>query len=286
MMKKVFTLALIGLCSIAFAQKPPKLLGICSPQELEKEPYASWYTTNYQAYSVDASATSRLTKLNLKKYTIKVIFGSWCGDSKREVPRFMKLLNAASFPVENLQLIGVQDSLQLYKQSPGHEERGLNVYRVPTFIIYNKNKEVGRITEYPVLSLERDLELLLDKKEYYSNYFSYPAINNWIEQGILTDPNISARGLAGQLKKLVANESELNSCGYVLLMSGRVKESITVFRINVNLFPQSVNCLDSLGEAYVMAGQNDKAIQAYESALHLDPSNENVKKELSKLKGS
>jgi cytochrome c-type biogenesis protein CcmH/NrfG len=88
------------------------------------------------------------------------------------------------------------------------------------------------------------------------------------------------------LRKLVASESELNSCGYVLLMSGRVKESITVFRINVNLFPQSVNCLDSLGEAYVIAGQNDKAIQAYEAALHLDPSNENVKKELNKLKGS
>jgi len=285
-MKKLLTLALIGLCVTVFAQKAPKLLGACQPQELEKEPYASWYTPNYQAYSVDASSVSQLTKLNLKKYTIKVVFGSWCGDSKREVPRFIKLLNAASFPAENLQLIGVQDSLQFYKQSPGHEERGLNVYRVPTFIIYEKNKEIGRITEYPVLSLERDLEVLLDKKDYTSNYFSYPLINDWMQEGILTDPNISARGLANQLRKLVANESELNSCGYVLLMSGKVKESITVFRINVNLFPQSVNCLDSLGEAYVIAGQNDKAIQAYEAAQHLDPSNENVKKQLGKLKGS
>ena len=285
-MKKILTLVFIGLCGIAFGQKPPKLLGVCSSQELEKEPYASWYATNYQAYSVDASSVNRLTKLNLKQYTIKVVFGSWCGDSKREVPRFIKLLNETSFPAENLQLIGVQDSLQFYKQSPGHEEKGLNVYRVPTFIIYEKHKEVGRITEYPVLSLERDLELLLNKKDYTSNYFSYPIINEWIQQGILTDQNVSARGLASQLRKLVANESELNSCGYVLLMSGRVKESITVFRINVNLFPQSVNCLDSLGEAYTIAGQNDKAIQAYEAAQHLDPSNENVKKQLSKLKGS
>ncbi|HEY5822800.1 MAG TPA: hypothetical protein VIT44_00450 [Cyclobacteriaceae bacterium] len=284
MMKKLLTLAFISLCVAAFAQKTKKLLGVCQPQELEKEPYASWYAPNYQSYSVDASAVSQLTKRNLKKYTIKIVFGSWCGDSKREVPRFIKLLNAASFPAENVQLIGVQDSLQLYKQSPGHEERGLNVYRVPTFIIYEKNKEAGRITEYPVLSLERDLEMLLSKKDYTSNYFSYPLINDWMQQGILADPNISARGLANQLRKLVANESELNSCGYVLLMSGKVKESITVFRINVNLFPQSVNCLDSLGEAYVIAGQNDKAIQAYEAAQHLDPSNENVKKQLSKLK--
>jgi cytochrome c-type biogenesis protein CcmH/NrfG len=69
-------------------------------------------------------------------------------------------------------------------------------------------------------------------------------------------------------------------------MRGQVNESIAVFRINANLFPQSANCLDSLGEAYAISGQNEKAIQAYEAAQKLDPENENVKKQLLKLKGS
>jgi tetratricopeptide (TPR) repeat protein len=80
-------------------------------------------------------------------------------------------------------------------------------------------------------------------------------------------------------------EGELNAVGYVLLAQGRSQEAITVFRINANLFPSSANCFDSLGEAYSMTGQKEKSIQAYEYAQTLDPKNENVKKQLQKLKG-
>jgi len=282
------TLLLTALCIgfFASAQKAPKLLGTCSLHDLEKEPYATWYAASYASYEPNKEITGRLKKINLKKYTIKAVFGSWCGDSKRELPRFTKLLNATAFPSENLQLIGVNDSLQVYKQAPGHEEKDLEVYRVPTFIVYEKGQEIGRIVEYASLSLEQDLLTILSAQTYTSNYFTYPLITGWLRQGVLTDPNVNVRGLAGQLKPKVGYESELNSCGYVLLMRGQVKESITVFRINVSLFPQSANCLDSLGEAYAAAGEKEKAIQAYEGAQKIDPENENVKKQLLKLKGS
>ena len=279
-------LVLVGVCACSFvsAQRTPKLLGISSTSDLEKEPYATWYSANFTSYEPNKEVIVQLKQMNLKRYTIKAVFGSWCGDSKRELPRFTKLLSTISFPAENLQLIGVDDSLQVYKQAPQHEEKGLEVYRVPIFIVYKKEKEIGRIVEYPALSLEHDLLTILSAQMYTPNYLTYPLITTWLKQGILTDANISVRGLAGQLKNKVGYESELNSCGYVLLMRGQVKESITVFRINANLFPQSVNCLDSLGEAYIAAGQNDKAIQAYEAAQKMDPENENVKKQLLKLK--
>ena len=261
-------------------------MGTCTTGQLEKAPYAQWYTTNYEAYEPNLETTARLRKSNLKRYTIKAVFGSWCGDSKRELPRFTKLLDAISFPKENLKIIGVQDSLPVYKQSPSHEERGLEVYRVPTFIVYEKDKEIGRITEYPSLSLELDFEAIVTGQPYTSNYQTYASITQWLRQGTLTDPNVSARGLASQLKSKAGNESELNSCGYVLLHRGQVNESITVFRINTSLFPQSANCWDSLGEAYAIAGQKDKAIQAYEWAQRLDPENENVKKQLLSLRGN
>ena len=86
------------------------------------------------------------------------------------------------------------------------------------------------------------------------------------------------------MKPVVLSESELNSCGYVLLAQQNIKEAITVFRVNINLFPQSANCFDSLGEAYARAGSKDKAIQAYEYAVHLDPKNERTAATLKKLK--
>lgn len=168
---------------------------------------------------------------------------------------------------------------------PQRQEAGLNIFRVPTFIIYENNREVGRIVEYPATTMERDLLQILSRKEYSPNYFTYPIIAKWMKEGLLKDENISVRGLASQLLKLTNNESELNACGYALMASGNVKEAVTVFRINANLFTQSANCYDSLGEAYAKIGLKDKAIQAYEYVLELDPKSENAKEQLKKLKG-
>jgi tetratricopeptide (TPR) repeat protein len=269
-----------------FAQeKTPKLLGACTSLQLEKEPYSTWYTANFSAYEPNAQVVESLKKVNPSKYSIKIFFGTWCGDSKRELPKMTKLLEKISFPTKNLVLIGVDDSTDVYKQSPQHEEAGLNIFRVPTFIIYENNKELARMVEYPTETMERDLLKIFSKKEYTPNYFGYAQIIKWINDGLLTDENISARGLAMQLKNRVSSESELNACGYTLMGSGKMKEAIAVFRINVNLFPQSANCYDSLGEAYAKVGLKDKAIQAYEYVLELDPKSENAKGQLLKLKG-
>jgi thiol-disulfide isomerase/thioredoxin len=279
-----FIIVLIFSASLSAQKADPKLLGNIQLQQLEKEPYSTWYTKNFAAYEPNAEILEAIKKTNFSKYSIKIFFGSWCGDSKRELPKMAKLLEKLSFPTKNLTLIGVDDSTEVYKQSPQREEAGLNIFRVPTFIFYENNKEVGRIVEYPKETMERDLLQIFSKKEYTPNYFTYPVIAKWMKEGLLKDENISARGLASQLLKLTNNESELNACGYALMASGNVKEAVTVFRINANLFPQSANCYDSLGEAYVKAGLKDKAIQAYETASQLDPKNEGIIERLKKLK--
>jgi thiol-disulfide isomerase/thioredoxin len=285
--KKIFVLGflLTLLHQLLTAQQvTPDLLGVCSLAQLEKEPYADWYQPNFKGYLPNDQVISDLKKANPSQYTLKIFFGSWCGDTKRELPRMAKILERLSFPSKNLVLIGVDNSTEEYKQSPQREEAGLNIYRVPTFIIYKNNKEVGRIVEYPTETLERDLLKIFSKQEYTPNYFGYPQIAQWLEAGLLTDENVSSRGLAMQIKPKINSESELNACGYVLLAQGKTKEAITILRVNANLFPQSANCWDSLGEAYAKAGQKDKAIQAYEYVLELDDKNENAKAQLLKLK--
>jgi thiol-disulfide isomerase/thioredoxin len=284
-MKKLFFCFLFSLITIAALCQSKKILGPCTVDALKQDPFASWYISGLNEYKPSTDALSQLKKVNVSKFTFKVFFGSWCGDSKRELPRMSKIFNELSVPEKNIQWIAVDDSLTFYKQSPQHEEKGLNIFRVPTFIAYEKNEEVGRIVEFPLETLERDLLKILSHRSYESSYRSFPAIMQWLSTGLLADPNVSARGLAEQLHSKIFREGELNSCGYVLLAQGRSQEAIAVFRINANLFPSSANCFDSLGEAYTTTGQKEKAIQAYEYAQTLDPKNENVKKQLAKLKG-
>ncbi len=161
----LFTLLTI-FSEYLFAQKAyPKLLGNCSLQQLEKEPYATWYNKNFEAYEPNSEIVVAIKKTNPSKYSVKIFFGSWCGDSKRELPKMTKLLEKLSFPAKNLILIGVDDSTEVYKQSPQREEAGLNVFRVPTFIFYENNKEIGRIVEYPTETMERDLLQIFSKKK-------------------------------------------------------------------------------------------------------------------------
>lgn len=286
MNKLTFLVLCLFLSIPTLAQKTEtKLLNEVALSQLKQEPYATWYSKNNEDYQPNVHVVEALKKTDPSKYTMKIFFGSWCGDSKRELPKMTKLLEKLSFPQKNLTLIGVDDSTELYKQSPQRQEVGMNVFRVPTFIIYENNKEVGRIVEYPAETIERDLLKILSKKEYVPNYFGYPQVIQWMKDGLLTDENVSARGLAMQLKSRVNNESELNACGYVLMAQGNVKEAVTALKINANLFPQSANCWDSLGEAYSKAGLKDKAVQAYEYVLELDPKSENAKIQLLKLKG-
>jgi tetratricopeptide (TPR) repeat protein len=283
-MKRFILLSFLMILVLgAVAQKDPRLLGICAPADFTREPYAAWYKPNYENYTPAADILAQLKKAASSTFTIKIIFGSWCGDSKRELPKMMKVLNAAGFAEKNIQLIGVYDSLEVYKQAPKREEKGLHIYRVPTFIVYQKDKEIGRIVEYPVESLERDLLKIVSGQPYTHNYKSYAQINTWLTQGLLSDANINPRGLAQHIRNDVGRETDLNSCGYVLLMRNDVKEAIHVFQINTNLFPYSANCFDSLGEAYLTAGMKDNAKACYQRALELDPKSENAKAQLEKL---
>jgi hypothetical protein len=87
--------------------------------------------------------------------------GTWCPDSRREVPRFLHVLDLWKFPPEKVTFIGVDDA----KISPVGEYTGLGIQRVPTFILYKNNIEAGRIIENPVTSLEQDIVNILKRNE-------------------------------------------------------------------------------------------------------------------------
>jgi tetratricopeptide (TPR) repeat protein len=81
------------------------------------------------------------------------------------------------------------------------------------------------------------------------------------------------------------DESSLNTMGYHLLMQKRMDEAIKVFKLNVEEYPNAWNPYDSLGEAYMKAGQKELAIKSYEKSLELNPDNKNGTEMLKKLRG-
>jgi len=68
-------------------------------------------------------------------------------------------------------------------------------------------------------------------------------------------------------------ENLLNGLGYRLLQSESVTDAIAVFRLNIEEYPDAWNPYDSLGEAYMVAGQLDSAVVYYEKSLELNPDN-------------
>lgn len=86
-------------------------------------------------------------------------------------------------------------------------------------------------------------------------------------------------------RELDVEERRLNQIGYELLAEpDRLDAAIAVFLLNTELFPASSNTWDSLGEAYMEAGQTELAIANYEKSLALDPSNSNAVAMLERLR--
>jgi CubicO group peptidase (beta-lactamase class C family) len=125
-------------------------------------------------------------------------------------------------------------------------------------------------------------------KEYAWNYKLQPE-NAWDELFLLAKlKDIQAALQRYDELKLQAgavNEQTLNTTGYLLLYGGREMDGLRVFQKNVQEYPQSSNVYDSLGEAYMKAGQKDLSIQNYEKSLQLNPKNDNAVKRLKKLRG-
>ena len=89
---------------------------------------------------------------------VTVFLGTWCGDSRREVPRFWKALDlsGADAPFA-IHYIGVDRQ----KKEPSAPVTNNDIRYVPTFIVHREGREVGRIVEESPQGIEKDLLALL-----------------------------------------------------------------------------------------------------------------------------
>jgi len=88
---------------------------------------------------------------------LTVYFADWCGDSIREVPRLLALVE--SVPADQLQL--TLFNLDDEKTDPAGQAKAAGVLRIPTIIASQNGTELGRIVEKPLTTVGGDLIELL-----------------------------------------------------------------------------------------------------------------------------
>jgi tetratricopeptide (TPR) repeat protein len=101
-------------------------------------------------------------------------------------------------------------------------------------------------------------------------------------QGFDHAPEIYAAMLKDQ-PDFKLDEGAVNQWARDLMEKNHLAEATDLFKLNVQVFPGSWNAYDSLGEAYMKAGQKQLAIDNYEKSLKLNPENDNAKEKLKVL---
>ena len=108
---------------------------------------------------------------------------------------------------------------------------------------------------------------------------------DWLEAGDTVRAITGYRALwKKDPKDPIVAEARLNSVGYSLLSDKRMAEAIALFKLNVELHPDSWNAYDSLAEGYMKNGQKALAIKNYEKSIGLNPKNVSGAKKLEELK--
>lgn len=141
------------------------IIGTQKRSTLEREPYNRWFDISYKEHTLD-TLTINTIKEQLAQTHITLFMGTWCEDSQRETPAFFKILDLAGIDASTIQLITVNED----KDQPEELVAGKDITNVPTIIFQKDGQELGRIVEYPIESLEKDMQKILNGEEYKHAY--------------------------------------------------------------------------------------------------------------------
>tara|TARA_S200000501_G_scaffold64492_1_gene55455 strand:- start:2082 stop:2621 length:540 start_codon:yes stop_codon:yes gene_type:complete len=141
------------------------LLGPINVSNLRTSPITPWFNQEYDRINTDPNWIKEI-KPFLKGLKIKVFMGTWCEDSKRELPHFIKLLNALEFDQNHLKMYAMSEE----KTTPRNFEKDLDIYNIPTIIFFKDGNEMNRFVEFPLNSLESDIEKIVKGAAYSHSY--------------------------------------------------------------------------------------------------------------------
>ena len=160
-MTRLLTLLLLALTFTTLAQQSAYdttrdaknnslvMKGKVTFDDLVKEPSFDWMQTAYKTHK----KAMKVLKADLHKYKVLVFMGTWCGDSKDLLPQLYKVLTEAGYPMANVTMYGVDRT----KAVANGANEIYKITNVPTIILIDTEREIGRVTETVNKNIETDL---------------------------------------------------------------------------------------------------------------------------------
>jgi thiol-disulfide isomerase/thioredoxin len=121
--------------------------------DLLKEYIRDWSSS----YNPNSDILKKIKPL-IKKREIVLIMGTWCEDSEREIPGFIKILESTNYNTTKMRIIAVDED----KITPNFIEKDYELIN---------NNEINRIVEFPIKSIEEDILDILNGKPYKNAYY-------------------------------------------------------------------------------------------------------------------
>jgi len=256
------------------------LVGSISIEDLQSDPYKDWFNSSYEEGPSEKAKWSK----KLKGTEVEVYLGTWCGDSKNWVPKFVKLWDELGLDRNQLDCIALYSDQDRYKQGPSGEEKGKDIHRVPTFIFKENGEEYARIVESPSTDLVTDLAQIALGYAAEPNYMAATYLLDLFKMEEIPAISESLEEHKEEIRRKVMGSSELHTLGNVLLYSDRTEEALVVFQINSMIFPFDPRAHFGVGKTLETLGKSEEAISSYEKALDINPEYTYAEKRLSALK--
>jgi len=138
----------------AVMPKPAAIVGNTSPDAIIGM-FEAW--SPEAAVQPDATASAALSAVDAGA-TVEVYLGTWCSDSRREVPRLWRALDLAGTVPFDVRYIGLDRDFAAADVNLDDKD----IIAVPTFVVLRNGVEVGRVIEESPTGIESDLLSLLD----------------------------------------------------------------------------------------------------------------------------
>lgn len=146
----------------AMAQNPVSLaghMGKVTKEDLQNDAYKTgWFDMEFTSY--EPAFTDRQRRIIASKdFQVVIILGTWCSDSRTQVPRLFKIFSALGISPQ-ITLITTDITKKVIEPGFVH----IIAQHVPLIIFRNsKGEDVGEIVETPRKSLEADMTAILKK---------------------------------------------------------------------------------------------------------------------------
>jgi thiol-disulfide isomerase/thioredoxin len=130
------------------------MIGEVNWDGLTTAPYGELFIPNYLEYEVDSVSLKTIVG-KLDDIEVVTFMGTWCEDSQQQVPQFYKIMDYLKYDLGKMKVGAINRDENGLIMTPS--STSYSVAHIPAFIFFRNGKELGRISEYPIKTIEKDM---------------------------------------------------------------------------------------------------------------------------------